>query len=54
MVRTNQAYKYKTPFQGPYEIVQKWTNGTVTKRTSAVTARINIHRIKPYHNPDLD
>ena len=30
MVRRNKAYKYKTPFQGPYEIVQMWTNGTIT------------------------
>ena len=29
MVRRNQAYKYETPFQGPYEIIQMWKNGTV-------------------------
>ena len=30
LVRINQAYKYETPFQGPYEIIQMWTNITVT------------------------
>ena len=41
MVRRNQAYKYKTQFQGLYEIIQMWTNGTVTIQTGAVTARLN-------------
>ena len=54
MVRRNQAYKYETQFKVLYEIVQIWTNGTVTIRSGAVTARINIRRIKPYHNPNLD
>ena len=30
LVRINQAYKYETPFQGQYEIIQMWTNVTVT------------------------
>ena len=30
MVRKNQAYKYETAFQGVYEIIQTWTNGTFT------------------------
>ena len=51
LVRRNQAYKYETLFQGPYEIIQMWTNGTVDKRTGAVTARLNIRRIKPYNGP---
>ena len=54
MVRRNQAYKYETPFQGSYEIVRTCTNGTTTIRRGAVTARINIRRIKYYHNLDLD
>ena len=53
MVRRNQAYKYETPFTGPYEVLQTCTNGTITILTRAVTARINIRRIKPDHNPDL-
>ena len=54
MVRRNQAYKYETPFTGTYEIVQTWTNGTITILTGAVTSRISIRRTKPDHNPDLD
>ena len=49
MTRTKSAYKYETPYRGPYEIVQTWTNDTVTIRTGAVTMRINIRNIKPYN-----
>ena len=49
MTRTKSAYKYKTPYRGPYEIVQTWTNDTVTLRTGAVTMIINIRNIKPYN-----
>ena len=30
MTKMRLAYKYETPFRGPYEIVQIWKNGTVT------------------------
>ena len=36
MVRINQDYEYETPFQGPYEIFQAWTNGTVTIQTESL------------------
>ena len=48
MTRNRSAYKYETPFRGPYENFQAWTNGTVTYQTEAVTHRINIRNIKPY------
>ena len=54
MVRINQAYKYKTPFQGPYEIFQIWTNRTVTIQTGAFADRLNIRRIKPYNSPEVE
>ena len=54
MVRRNQAYKYKTPFQGSYEILQTWTNRNTTIQTGTVTARINVHRIKPYDSPQVE
>ena len=53
MTKTKSAYKYKTPFKGPYEIFCTWTKRTVTLHTVAVTTRINIHNIKPYNNPVL-
>lgn len=41
------------PFEGPYEITNVWNNGTVTIRRTvrggAVFERINIRRIRPYH-----
>ena len=49
MKLTKSAYKYKTPYRGPYKIVQTWTNGTVTLRMGVVTTRLNIHNIKPYN-----
>ena len=54
MVRMNQYYKYKTLFQGPYEIIQVRTNRTVTIQTGAVTARLNIRFLKPYNNPEVE
>ena len=48
------AYKYKTLFKGPYEKFQTLTNRTVTLRTGAVTTRINICRIKPYNNSNIE
>ena len=48
MIRIKAAYKYKTPFKGPFEIFQTGTKGSFTLRTGAVTARVNIGRIKPY------
>ena len=49
MKRTKSAYKYKTPYRGPYKIVQTWTNDTVTLRTGAVTMIIIIRNIKAYN-----
>ena len=54
MTQTKSVYKYKTPNRGPYEIVQTWTNGTVTLRTGAVTIIINIRNIKPDITPNVE
>ena len=51
---TMSVYKYRTPYRGPYEIVNTWKNGTVTLRIGAVTMRINIHNIKPYNTPMVE
>ena len=42
MTKNRSAYKLKTPFRVPYEIIQTWKNGTVTLQTGAVIHRINI------------
>ena len=54
IVGEKKAYKYETSFKGPYEIVQTWTNGTVTILTGAVTVQLNIIRIKPYNSPEIE
>ena len=53
MTLTKSAYKYETPYRGPYKIVQTWTNRTITLRTGLVTMIINIRNIKPYNNPNV-
>ena len=42
------AYKYGTPYKGPFMIMQCWTNGIVTLKIS-----YNILRIKP-HTSDIN
>jgi hypothetical protein len=41
------------PYEGPYEVHRVWNNGTVTIRRTvrggAIFERINIRRIRPYH-----
>ena len=49
MTLNKSAYKYETPYRGPYKKNQTWKNGTVTLRVGTVTMRINIRNIKPYN-----
>ena len=53
MKLTKSAYKYETPYRGPYKIVQTQTNGTATLRTGVVTMRLNIRNIKPYNTTNV-
>ena len=43
------ARKYERPYEGPYEITQVNTNGTVRLRQGTVESTYNIRQIKPYH-----
>ena len=54
MVRKNSDFKYETPFKVPYEIIQNWTNGTVTIQMRAVTDRLNIRLREPYKILEVD
>ena len=46
---TNQtAYKYETPYKGPFLITQCFTNGTVKLQCGVIKITYNIRRIKPY------
>ena len=42
------AFKDETPYNGPFEITQCWTNGTVTLQCDIIKNRYNIRHIKLY------
>ena len=48
MTGDKAKFKYETPFKGPYENVQMWTNRSVNLRIVVVVTRVNIRHIKPY------
>ena len=48
MFTNNATYKYETPYNGPFEIIQCCTNGTVTLQCGEIKIRHNISRINPY------
>ena len=54
MIKYKSAYKYENLLKVPYEKFQTFTNRTVTLQTGAVTARIDIRQIKPYHTPNTE
>ena len=41
--------KMSTPYSGPYEVQQVFTNGTLSIRRGAIIQRVNIRRIIPYN-----
>ena len=47
ITKKKSVNKYETPVKAMYEIVQTWTNSTVTLQTGAVITRMNIRNIKP-------
>ena len=48
MLTKHTAYKYATPYTGPFGITRYWTNGTVSLQIGAKEIQYNICRIKPY------
>jgi protein associated with RNAse G/E len=49
LYRVDSLSKYsENPYDGPYEIVQVNTNGTVWLKMDAVTDTVNIRLLKPY------
>ena len=44
----NTAFKYEIPYNGPFEITQCWTNGTVALQCGATKIRYNICHIKSH------
>ena len=41
--------KLATPYSGPYEVQEVFTNGTMVINKGAVLQRVNIRRVVPYH-----
>ena len=54
LTKMRSAYKYKTLFRGPYEIVWTWKNGTSNLLIGTVTHRINIRNTKTYNDSDVE
>ena len=48
MIVDDYAYKYETPYSGPFVITHCWTNVTVSLQRGAIKIRYNICGIKPY------
>ena len=48
MLVNNYAYKYETPYNGPFVITPCWSNGAVALQVGAIKIIHNIHRIKSY------
>ena len=48
MINNHAAYKYETPYNGPFLIKQCWINGTIALQYGATKIRCNIRCIKTY------
>ena len=48
MLTKHTAYKYETPYTGPFVITQCFTNVTVNLQCSVVQIKYSIRRINPY------
>ena len=49
IINTDIQRKLDNPTMGPYKITDVFSNGTVCIRRGNVLERLNIRRIKPYH-----
>ena len=52
LLRKGTENKYETPYQGPFDILQVYDNGTVRLKVGAVEDTYNIRRITPYTSAD--
>ena len=48
MLTNHTAYKYETPYKGPFLITQCFTNGVLNLQRDAIQIKHNIRRIKTY------
>ena len=48
MLANHAAFKYETPYKGPFLITWCFTSGTVIIKYGPIKIRHNIRQIKPY------
>src|SRR5688500_3706669 len=53
LLRQGMENKYKTPYKGPFAILQVNDNGTVRLKVGAVEDMYNIRRLIPYNKADV-
>ena len=49
LMKSPNARKYETPYDGPYNLLAVNNNGTVRLQQGAVETTINIRQITPYN-----
>ena len=49
LLRKGTEYKWETPNEGPFQILEAFDNGTVAIQKGAVRDTVNIRRIFPFH-----
>ena len=49
LLEHHDAQKYESPYLGPFEVTDVFTNGTVTIKNRAVYEHVNIRRLIPFH-----
>ena len=48
LLECHDARKYESPYLGPFEVTDVFTNATVTIKNRAVYERVNIRRLIPF------
>ena len=48
MLINKSAYRYEIPYKGLFDIMQCWTNSTITFQTGATKVIYNMCRINTY------
>ena len=49
LLERHDARKYESPYSGPFEVTDVFTNGTVTIKKGATYEWVNIRRLIPFH-----
>ena len=49
LMKSPNARKYETPYDGPYKLLSVNNNGTVRLKQGAIETTINIRQITPYN-----